>query len=126
MPYIKQENREQFNTSAWDIAVKADCAGDLNYAITVILQAYIKKKGLKYDVLNSVHGMLDCCNKELYRTITGPYEETCITRNGDVYILKEELLKALMDSLLPVASQGYVSLHEKMGEKNNPAPKQST
>lgn len=91
MPYIKQENREQFNESARDIAAKADCAGDLNYAITVILQEYIKKKGLKYDVLNSVHGMLDCCDKELYRTITGPYEETCIGKNGDVEILREIL-----------------------------------
>lgn len=91
MPYIKQENRSQFDDSARDIAKKATCAGDLNYAITVILQEYIKKNGLKYDVLNSVHGMMDACNKELYRTVTGPYEDSCIIRNGDVSILKELL-----------------------------------
>lgn len=94
MPYIKQENREQFNAAAKEIADKAEVAGDLNYAITVILQEYIKKKGLKYDVLNSVHGMLECCNKELYRTVTGPYEDTCIKKNGNVEILSDVLVKA--------------------------------
>jgi hypothetical protein len=107
MPYIKQENREQFNTSAKDIAAKADCAGDLNYAITVILQEYIKKKGLKYDVLNSVHGMMDCCNKELYRTVTGPYEETCINRNGDLGTLKDMLFTAQQEARQNNGAVGY-------------------
>ena len=84
MPYIKQEDRPKFNTSALDIAAKAECAGDLNYAITVIIQEYIKKKGLKYANLNEVHGMLYACNAELYRRVTGPYENTCVERNGDV------------------------------------------
>ncbi len=94
MPYIKQENRPQFDAAAQDIAAKADCAGDLNYAITVILHNYIKKKGLKYDTLNSVHGMLDACSKELYRRITGPYEDSCSTRNGDVDIINDLIVAA--------------------------------
>ncbi len=108
MPYIKQENREQFNTSARDIAAKADCAGDLNYAITVILQEYIKKKGLKYDVLNSVHGMMHCCNEELYRTVTGKYEDSCIGKNGNVDILADLLFEAMRSSK---ATIGYKAPH---------------
>jgi hypothetical protein len=94
MPYIKQENRLQFDKAAEEVANKAECAGDLNYAITVILHNYIKKKGLKYDTLNSVHGMLDCCNKELYRKITAPYEDSKAIENGDVNLIPEELNKA--------------------------------
>lgn len=83
MPYIKEEDRSKFDIPAKEIAEKAENAGCLNYAITVILHNYINKKGLKYANLNEVHGMLDCCNKELYRRITGPYEDSCIKRNGD-------------------------------------------
>ena len=109
MPYIKQENREQFNHSAYDIAVKASCAGDLNYAITTIIHAYIKMKGLKYDTLNSVHGMLDACNKELYRTVTGPYEDTCINRNGDVTILTDELKNCGVNRIIPIKKDENVT-----------------
>lgn len=95
MPYIKQENRAQFDASAEDIAKKATCAGDLNYAITIILHEYIRKNGLKYDVLNSVHGMLDACSKELYRCVTGPYEDSCIVRNGDANRLNDLIVAAI-------------------------------
>jgi hypothetical protein len=94
MPYIKQENRAQFDESAKDIAKKATCAGDLNYAITIMLHEYIKKNGLKYDVLNSVHGMMHCCNEELYRRVTGPYEDSCMIRNGDANLLFDSIVAA--------------------------------
>lgn len=84
MPYIKQEDRTKFIDSAKDIADKASCAGDLNYAISLLLHMYIDKKGLKYANLNEVIGMLECCKLELYRTVTGPYEDTKITENGTV------------------------------------------
>jgi hypothetical protein len=108
MPYIKQENRSQFDFSARDIAAKADCAGDLNYAITVILQEYIKKKGLKYDTLNSVHGMLDCCNKELYRTVTAHYEDSCILKNGDVTVLTATVHDARLAAINDAVKNGKI------------------
>jgi hypothetical protein len=93
MPYIKPDDRLKFDEESDSIALNATCAGDLNYAITRILHTYIKQKGLRYDTLNSVHGMLDACNKELYRKITGPYEETAIKRNGDLTIISQEDLQ---------------------------------
>jgi hypothetical protein len=94
MPYIKPENRKNFDNSAITIANNAKNVGDLNYAITVIVQSYIKKKSLCYANLNEIHGMLDCCNKELYRKITAKYEEACIIKNGDVNLLQKELQDA--------------------------------
>lgn len=87
MPYIKQQDREKFNSSAKDIADKASCAGDLNYALTVIIQSYIEKKGLNYANCNEIVGMLDCCKMEFYRKIVAPYEEKKINENGDVSII---------------------------------------
>ncbi len=103
MPYIKQNDRSKFDSAAETIAKTAECAGDLNYAITIILHEYIKKKGLKYDTLNSVHGMMDACNKELYRRITGPYEDSCIARNGDANRLNDLVIAALASNANTVA-----------------------
>jgi hypothetical protein len=84
MPYIKQSDREKFIDPAKSIANQASCAGDLNYAISLMLHMYINKKGLKYSNLNEVIGMLECCKLEMYRMVTGPYEDTKISENGPV------------------------------------------
>jgi hypothetical protein len=89
MPYIKQENRPLFDGPATLIGNDAKCAGDLNYAITVIVHTYLKKKGINYANLNEVHGMLNACNMELYRAVTGPYESIKVNENGPVGIIKE-------------------------------------
>lgn len=104
MPYIKQDDRSKFDSAAKSIAANADCAGDLNYAITVILQTYIKKKGLKYDTLNSVHGMMNACNNELYRRVTAPYEDSCIVRNGDVDIINDLIVAAIASNAKPATA----------------------
>lgn len=87
MPYIKPQDRVKFDSPAIEIAHLADCAGDLNYAITVIMHAYLKKKGIKYANLNELVGMMECCKIELYRKIAGPYEDVKATENGDVGLL---------------------------------------
>ena len=51
MPYIKQENRERARTNP-------QCAGELNYAITMLIIEHIKKHGLSYQVINNVLGSL--------------------------------------------------------------------
>ena len=86
MPYILQENRPKFDESAIKIGTTAECAGDLNYAITIILHSYLKKKGLKYSNCNELMGMMECCQNEFYRRVVAPYEDSCIVRNGDVVI----------------------------------------
>ena len=89
MPYIKKADRPKFITSALDIAEKAECAGDLNYAITVILHSYLKRKGVKYANVNELIGMMECCKLELYRKVGAPYEDLKVMQNGDVEVLTQ-------------------------------------
>lgn len=84
MPYIKPENRQQYDDAILDIASKIECAGDMNYVFTKIAQLYVKKKGLNYQHLNDVTGALENCKLEFYRRLTGPYEDTKVVENGDV------------------------------------------
>lgn len=89
MPYIKQENRQVFEGDASLIGESATCAGDLNYAISVITHTYLKKKGVNYANINKVMGALECCKLELYRAVAGPYETLKVNENGPVGIIKE-------------------------------------
>lgn len=89
MPYIKQEDRPKFDESAVRIGTAAECAGDLNYAITVIAHTYLKKKGIRYSNINEVVGALECCKLEIYRAIAAPYENDKITENGPVGLIPE-------------------------------------
>lgn len=81
MPYIKQERRKQFELGE---AFPND-AGELNYAITLMIKGYLGKKGLSYSNLNEVIGALECAKMELYRRVAVPYEDKKIKENGDVY-----------------------------------------
>lgn len=97
MPYIKQDDRKKFtiptaevpinksiDTLEW-IGENSDNAGDLNYAITMILKAYMDTKDREsYATHNEIIGMLDCCKQEWYRRQVAPYEDKKIEENGDV------------------------------------------
>jgi hypothetical protein len=99
MPYIKQEDREQFEEDSKggyidllnEVGFKCDNAGDLNYVFTRIAHKYITEKGLRYQYLNDIIGALEGCKLELYRKIAAPYENEKIAENGDV--LPENLVK---------------------------------
>lgn len=81
MPYITPERREAILAGA-----KPQDPGELNYAITVLVDNYLKDKGeIRYAHLNEVIGAIDCAKLELYRRIAAPYEEKKIAENGDVY-----------------------------------------
>ncbi|WP_298752164.1 hypothetical protein [uncultured Arcobacter sp.] len=81
MPYINQDDRERAKT-------KPVTAGELNYAITMMIQDYIKQSGgVSYRIMNEVTGVLECCKLELYRKITSKYEDIKIYENGDVFTL---------------------------------------
>jgi hypothetical protein len=82
MPYIKPEDRIKFTFC--NIPELLD-AGELNFALTMICQDYIKDKGLSYQTLNDVLGALEGCKLELYRRQVAPYEDKKIQANGDVY-----------------------------------------
>jgi hypothetical protein len=65
MPYIKPERREAILAGA-----KPQDQGELNFAITVVVDSYLKDKGeIRYSHLNEVIGALDCAKLELYRRI---------------------------------------------------------
>ena len=80
MPYIKQERR--------DAIASGDApkdAGELNFALTSIVDKYLQNKGLRYAHINEVVGALECAKLELYRRIAIPYEDQKIKESGDVY-----------------------------------------
>ena len=59
--------------------------GELNYVFSSLLDDFIEKNRKKYNTLNSVIGVLECCKLELYRRIVSPYENEKIIENGDVF-----------------------------------------
>ena len=92
MPYIKKERRwplwkddGPFTKYPVLEVELIDNPGELNFAITKMLQHYIKKKGLSYTVLNEVLGVLTAATFELYRRLAAPYEDKKIAENGDVF-----------------------------------------
>lgn len=89
MPYIKPEDRSKFDSPANELGNLAECAGDLNYLVSVITHTYLKKKGIRYSNVNEVIGALECCKLELYRAIASPYEDIKVSENGPVGIIEE-------------------------------------
>jgi len=80
MPYITKLDRERLDDGG-----EAESAGELNYAITKQIDAYLNRKGICYANLNEVIGVLECAKLELYRRIAANYEDVKIAENGDVY-----------------------------------------
>lgn len=81
MPYITKRQRE-------DLGLWKDSPGDpgeLNYAITVLLDEYMQHQGLRYQTINDIVGALEGAKLEFYRRIAAPYEDAKIVANGDVY-----------------------------------------
>jgi hypothetical protein len=80
MPYIKQEDRERLANGG-----VPQNPGELNYWITVLLKEYIRVRGLSYQTINDILGVLDGASKEFYQRVARPYEDKKIQENGDVY-----------------------------------------
>lgn len=81
MPYIEPEARERI-----DGGTAPQNPGELNYAITKLVGAYLLQRGsLRYANLNEVIGALDCAKLELYRRLAAPYEDSKMGETGDVY-----------------------------------------
>ena len=84
MPYIKQENRDKFYHALRELSQNITCSGDLNYVITSLIHKELFEKGLNYEHINSMIGVLECAKLELYRKIAAPYEDVKIKENGNV------------------------------------------
>lgn len=81
MPYITADARARL-----DAGGKPDTVGELNYAITRLVDAYlIQQGGIRYANLNEVVGVLECAKLEAYRRVAAPYEDQKRGETGDVY-----------------------------------------
>lgn len=88
MPYIKREDRANYNGYIKDITniinkiYNVNKYGQLNYIITKILLSTNPKRYRDY---NALIGVLECVKLELYRRQISIYEDRKIEENGDVY-----------------------------------------
>ncbi len=80
MPYILKELRHCLR-----LGDTAKNPGELNYQISMLINEYCRGKTLSYQTINDVVGALEGAKLEFYRRVAGPYEDTKIATNGDVY-----------------------------------------
>ena len=81
MPYIEKQRRIEIDGGS-----SPENAGELNYAISMMLKEYLKSKGgVRYSHVNEIVGVMDCAKMEFYRRVAIPYEDQKIEENGDVY-----------------------------------------
>ena len=92
MPYIKKERRPVLwrDTGPYTTYPVVEAGiiagpGELNFAITKIVNLYVRRGGLNYTVLNEALGVLTAVTFELYRRLAAPYEDVKIMENGDVF-----------------------------------------
>jgi hypothetical protein len=101
MPYIKPEDREQYDvlidallnlimektsnngkSSLEDMtnAIK----GHHNYIMFVLAVRMSNKLGIRYHTLQDIVGTFECCKAEFLRRVVDPYEDQAIAKNGDI------------------------------------------
>jgi len=85
MPYIEMEQRAKFDNMELQSVPMLANEGGLNYAITSLVDEWLRLRGVNYKHLNAAIGVLECAKLELYRRVAAPYEDKKIIENGDVY-----------------------------------------
>lgn len=87
MPYIKLERRRMLSplidNLCEELASYDFDEGELNYTIYCMMK-HVWKNNPRYATLNKLSGVLNCCDKEIYRRLGVPYEEKKMEENGDV------------------------------------------
>lgn len=92
MPYIDQIRRGAWGATLDPLVqallhtVGTPAAGELNYLVTKLAFAYIRRCGGGYAAMNAAIGALECAKLELYRRVAAPYESSKLEENGDVYL----------------------------------------
>jgi len=90
MPYITEERRKELDQAIDRLSERLktlespESMGDYNYAITRLIHNAIKKDGRRYQHMNNIVGMLECCKAEFIRVVVSPYEDEKIKENGPV------------------------------------------
>lgn len=80
MPYIKESTKQALSEG-----MPITEAGELNYAITLLLKKFWVNSPRNYQTINDIVGAVEGAKQEFYRRIAVPYEEEKIKQNGDVY-----------------------------------------
>jgi len=84
MPYIKQDQRKEFDDALTHIGNNVEDTGELNYCITVLLKHYLFLHGKSYKTINDCIGVLEASKIEFYRRVVAEYEDIKIKENGDI------------------------------------------
>jgi hypothetical protein len=86
MPYISARDRRRYEELELSLeeAGGIDSEGELNYLITMMVNAYLGSSP-HYADYNGVVGVLECAKLELYRRRVALYEDVKAAENGDVY-----------------------------------------
>lgn len=82
VPYVKKERRSYIRPHFEQVA---ETEGELNFQITVLLDAYTTKHGLHYDRMGDCTSACTEAAAEFRRRIMADYEDAKIRENGDVY-----------------------------------------
>jgi hypothetical protein len=86
MPYIKAKDRIDLHFGSRIVAITNP--GQLNYAFTETIRAYLGNVGTSYQTINDVLGAMSGAKLEFYRRVVAPYEDKKISENGDVYYVE--------------------------------------
>jgi hypothetical protein len=84
MPYIRPENRGEIDLHIQPLSEQIKDVGDLNYAVTRLAAKYLLSKGLRYEQINAVAGVLQKVAAEFDDRVTRPYEDLKIRQNSDI------------------------------------------
>ncbi len=88
MPYIKREERKQYQELINELAARIpedrmSRPGHMNYLVSLLIEK-VYGKDLRYADHNEVMGFLSGIQLEFYRRKTAPYEDLKIKEEGDL------------------------------------------
>lgn len=84
MPYIKIEERKDFDSLIEILEQTITTPGQLNYVISSLCWGLIAQWGESYQKYNDLVGVLECAKLELYRRRISKYENLKADENGDL------------------------------------------
>ncbi len=87
MPYIKQEERVQYQSHIMEVSKILSendwNVGHVNFIISCLLKRWWRNN-TSYATINSITGVLACIGEEFYRKYAVPYERKKQKENGDL------------------------------------------
>jgi len=92
MPYISQDLRDSLLPEITKLAqairdknMHSGREGQMNYAISELINQVYNPLTMRYSDMNDVVGMLECCKREFQRCVVDNYEARKSAENGRVY-----------------------------------------